>query len=366
MPKPKFLAAALDTRLANRLSLRIVAIGVAAVALFWLQACGESPFEPGARAFSPQFIVVTGGNVFVLTISANPDTVTDAAMDTIELIVVIDSIVGCPGCVFDSVQMDLRATFQPDSGGPPVQVDYKNFLINESPNEFFGYAIGNPGDTLGVEILTDIGGIVQIPMTAEGVIAPGIITIDVTAIDGRFEIQNSNPVPVPIAVVSDCPPEPWFQDPSVIDSLRAMWQRSNPGAPQDQRVEQAGWIRETAGGYQFIPIIPSTQGACEMFIPIAPPDSVRSFTHTHVFGKNEVIQAGVCDPEVGIHTPGPSDDADVPALGLAKEEAPNDNPIGNILDPDGIWTYDAMQAPDGTWVIDPNATQKYGTCGVIN
>ena len=336
--------------------------------MFWLQACGDAPLEPDRGVVAPQLIVVQGGNIYFLSITILPDTVPAGAMDTVEITVQIDSITSAfPGLVPDSVQIDLRATFQPDTGPPITQLDYKNFLINESPNEFFGYSIGNPGDTLGVTMLTDLNGRLEIPYVTHGATVSGAEVIDVLAFDGRFEVSNFDFIPVPIVIEDECPPDPWFQDQSVIDSLKAMWQRTNPGAqPQTNRQEEAGFIRQTGSGYQFIPINPTLQTPCKVGLPmpLIPPDSVVALVHAHTIAAGEQVQTGACgNVSPGMVVPGPSP-GDAQGVGTARTASGLDV-IGNVLDPDGIWRFEVT--PGTTqWLIDQATRMQFGKCGIIN
>jgi hypothetical protein len=82
--------------------------------------------------------------------------------------------------------------------------------------------------------------------------------------------------------------EPALDDPAVQAGLASLWQRSNPLASQDQRLEQGGWIIQNAdGSYGMAPFHVAVQGPCTINGNLNPPAGAVAFVHTHPFARQE-------------------------------------------------------------------------------
>jgi hypothetical protein len=90
--------------------------------------------------------------------------------------------------------------------------------------------------------------------------------------------------------------------PAVKQGLKDLWTRSNPDAPQAQRLEQAGWIvRSWDGSYSMVPFAVSVQGPCNINGNLYAPPGAVAFVHTHPFRIGEVMTS--CPP---LQEPDPS------------------------------------------------------------
>lgn len=90
--------------------------------------------------------------------------------------------------------------------------------------------------------------------------------------------------------------------PAVKQGLKDLWTRSNPDAPQAQRLEQAGWIvRSWDGSYSMVPFSVSVQGPCNINGNLAAPLGAVAWVHTHPYGRGEVQTS--CPP---LQEPDPS------------------------------------------------------------
>lgn len=87
-----------------------------------------------------------------------------------------------------------------------------------------------------------------------------------------------------------------LDSPAVRQMLSDLWQRSNPAAPQPQRLEQAGWIvRNPDGTFGTMPLTGITaQGPCEINGNFNPPPDAVAWVHTHPFSRGE--EQVVCPP----------------------------------------------------------------------
>lgn len=83
--------------------------------------------------------------------------------------------------------------------------------------------------------------------------------------------------------------DPAFDSPAVKQGLQDLWSRSNPTAPQAQRLEQAGWIVQDANGsFRMAPFTITTQGPCHVNGNFSPPAGAVAWVHTHPFQSREV------------------------------------------------------------------------------
>lgn len=90
--------------------------------------------------------------------------------------------------------------------------------------------------------------------------------------------------------------DPVLDSPAVRQMLSDLWQRSNPTAPQPQRLEQAGWIVQNPdGSFGTMPFTGITaQGPCEINGNLYAPPNAVAWVHTHPFERREVQV--VCGP----------------------------------------------------------------------
>lgn len=83
--------------------------------------------------------------------------------------------------------------------------------------------------------------------------------------------------------------DPAFDSPAIQQGLADIWNRSNPDAPQAQRLEQAAWIvRSTNGAYRMEPFQIYSQGPCGINGNLAAPANAVAWVHTHPFRQGEV------------------------------------------------------------------------------
>jgi hypothetical protein len=81
-----------------------------------------------------------------------------------------------------------------------------------------------------------------------------------------------------------------LDNPAVKQGLQDLWTRSNPDAPQAQRLEQAGWVvRRSDGSYYMAPFIVTQQDPCSINGNLKPPLGAVAFVHTHPFRAGEVM-----------------------------------------------------------------------------
>jgi hypothetical protein len=80
-----------------------------------------------------------------------------------------------------------------------------------------------------------------------------------------------------------------LDDPMVKAGLADLWQRSNPDAPQSQRVEQSAWIVQNSdGSYGVRPMTNiSQQGPCSVNGSLLAPANAVAWVHTHPFRRGE-------------------------------------------------------------------------------
>lgn len=107
--------------------------------------------------------------------------------------------------------------------------------------------------------------------------------------DGR-STQPPPRDPPPTEVVDTCDTgDAAFDDPIIMQGLKDLWTRSNPVAPQAQRLEQAAWIIHDAGGsFRMAPFITTRQGPCNVNGNFNPPAGAVAWVHTHPFWSGEV------------------------------------------------------------------------------
>jgi len=83
--------------------------------------------------------------------------------------------------------------------------------------------------------------------------------------------------------------DPVLDSPAVKQGLNDLWARSNPTAPQAQRLEQAGWIvQRSDGSFYMAPFTISAQGPCSVNGNLNAPPGAVAFVHTHPFTQGEV------------------------------------------------------------------------------
>jgi hypothetical protein len=97
---------------------------------------------------------------------------------------------------------------------------------------------------------------------------------------------------------------PVLDSPSVQAGLADLWTRSNPSAPQAERLEQGGWIVQNAdGSYGMAPFIVHSQGPCGINGNYNPPSNAVAWVHTHPFTTGErMVSCGAYkerDPATG-------------------------------------------------------------------
>lgn len=84
--------------------------------------------------------------------------------------------------------------------------------------------------------------------------------------------------------------EPALDAPAVKAGLKDLWDRSNPNAPQAQRLEQGAWIVQNAdGSYGMAPFATSLQGPCNINGNYNPPPNAIAWVHTHPFTAGETM-----------------------------------------------------------------------------
>jgi hypothetical protein len=90
--------------------------------------------------------------------------------------------------------------------------------------------------------------------------------------------------------------DPVLDSPAVRQMLNDLWRRSNPSAPQSQRLEQGGWIVQNPDGtFGTMPLTGITaQGPCEINGNFNPPPNAVAWVHTHPFQRGE--EQAVCPP----------------------------------------------------------------------
>jgi hypothetical protein len=117
--------------------------------------------------------------------------------------------------------------------------------------------------------------------------------------------------------------DPALDSPGVQKGLKDLWTRSNPDAPQSQRLEQGGWIvQESDGSYRMAPFSSSVQGPCSINGNMNAPPGAVAWVHTHPFTRGEVQT--ICG---AIKTPDPS----APG-GFRDAVGPNGQPIYPVYD----------------------------------
>ena len=83
--------------------------------------------------------------------------------------------------------------------------------------------------------------------------------------------------------------DPAFDSPDVKQGLNDLWTRSNPEAPQAQRLEQGAWIiQRPDGSYGMTPFSVSTQSPCGINGNFNAPQGAVGWVHTHPFTAGEV------------------------------------------------------------------------------
>jgi hypothetical protein len=96
-----------------------------------------------------------------------------------------------------------------------------------------------------------------------------------------------------------------LDSPEVQRGLKYLWSRSNPDAPQAQRLEQGGWIRQrTDGSYYMTAFSITAQGPCNINGNLNAPQGAVAWVHTHPFKAGEVQTICGALKEPDPNTPG--------------------------------------------------------------
>lgn len=105
--------------------------------------------------------------------------------------------------------------------------------------------------------------------------------------DGGGGDDGTDPPPPPPA--DTClTGDPALDSPAVQQGFKDLWLRSNPDAPQAQRLEQGGWIIQGAdGSFRVSPFTPSSQGPCSINGNMHSPQGAIAWVHTHPFRAGE-------------------------------------------------------------------------------
>jgi hypothetical protein len=152
--------------------------------------------------------------------------------------------------------------------------------------------------------------------------------------------------------------------PAVKQGLKDLWTRSNPDAPQAQRLEQAGWIvRGWDGSYSMVPFNVSVQGPCNINGNLSAPPGAVAWVHTHPFTTGEVMAS--CGPVKMQDPSAPGGYRDmIGSDGQPRYRAYNNNPSNfdrNLLDQ--VNTLRASLTPPQDQlagvIIDANRTTIY-------
>jgi hypothetical protein len=113
---------------------------------------------------------------------------------------------------------------------------------------------------------------------------------------------TTQPAPPPPAADTCLTGDEALDAPAVKQGLKDLWIRSNPDAPQAQRLEQAGWIvRSWDGSYSMVPFSVSMQGPCNINGNLNAPPGAVAWVHTHPYRRGEVQTS--CPP---LQEPDPS------------------------------------------------------------